>query len=614
MWIHIGANVTVGESTVDANVVRDAPKQPRRSLGDFPTLLTLGGAAFVFMNAQLTVYKTEVCHNEASLSEGQQAEGGGFYAYASAQLVVSESLLCHNKAENGRGGIAHGGAISGSVGCLVTVVRSVVERNTARGALYAKGGAIYMSKLSEANFVETAFWGNNVDGAIVHNRGGAVYLDDGGKSRFSDSEFRNNSATFKDSHGGAIWSSAQSLVLINTSLLQNRVTVSMGQGFGGAVSVSAGFLRLVGCRVHSNVAESLTGSGGVGGGAIHLLAGVVHIEGSSLRGNIMGGLGVAQAEASAKVGGTHMLAQGGDIVLDSCSVTDDGGSVEEARLENAGKWWLLAAQSLVLRNSSFHSATPEQGLLNIIGPQTQLMIRGCTFENVRIGVADGVKMKPIGVVDSTFTPALDSSIPTVQPTSASGSCAVELAGEQICDARALCEGVSSGGVRCSCVGSGLRYKPDVPEDGRQCAQDTSVRAVLETESLIIAVVKPSNLTNSTMTLIVEARGEAELAVAFNIVVTRLGATSGDMIATNRSIHIDQPSISVFGQHIEWKRRPPAATWHADLDGGRFKFADTLRHEFRLRIACDRAEQSRAARPMATSSRPSSSSGRRRMTD
>jgi hypothetical protein len=291
-----------------------------------------------------------------------------------------------------------------------------------------------------------------------------------------------------------------------------------------------------------------------------------------------------------------MLAQGGDIVLDSCSVTDedDGGSVEEARLENAGKWWLLAAQSLVLRNSSFHSATPEQGLLNIIGPQTQLMIRGCTFENVRIGVADGVKMKPIGVVDSTFTPALDPSIPTVQPTSASGSCAVELAGEQICDARALCEGVSSGGVRCSCVGSGLRYTPDVPEDGRQCAQDTSVRAVLETESLIIAVVKPSNLTNSTMTLIVEARGEAALAVALHVVVTRFNASSGELIATNRSIHINQPSISVFGQHIEWKRRPPAATWHADLDGGRFKFADTLRHEFRLRIACDRAEQSCAA--------------------
>jgi hypothetical protein len=118
--------------------------------------------------------------------------------------------------------------------------------------------------------------------------------------------------------------------------------------------------------------------------------------------------------------------------------------------------------------------------------------------------------------------------------------------------------------------------------------------VLETESLIIAVVKPSNLTNSTMTLIVEARGEAALAVALHVVVTRFNASSGELIVTNRSIHINQPSISVFGQHIEWKRRPPAATWHADLDGGRFKFADTLRHEFRLRIACDRAEQSCAA--------------------
>jgi hypothetical protein len=315
----------------------------------------------------------------------------------------------------------------------------------------------------------------------------------------------------------------------------------------------------------------------------------------------MGGRGVGQADASRKIGGAQMLAEGGHAVLDSCSVAEDGGSsedAEEARLENAlqnaGKWWLAATQSLALRNNSFRSATPDQGLLNVPGSSLQLMIRGCTFENVRIGVADGVTARPIGVVDSTFMPALDPSVPTVQPTSASGSCAVELAGEQICDARALCEGVSSGGVRCSCVGSGLRYTPDVPEDGRQCAQDTSVRAVLETESLIIAVVKPSNLTNSTMTLIVEARGEAALAVALHVVVTRFNASSGELIATNRSIHINQPSISVFGQHIEWKRRPPAATWHADLDGGRFKFADTLRHEFRLRIACDRAEQSCAA--------------------
>ena len=40
--------------------------------------------------------------------------------------------------------------------------------------------------------------------------------------------------------------------------------------------------------------------------------------------------------------------------------------------------------------------------------------------------------------------------------------------------------------------------------------------------------------------------------------------------------------------------PPTAKWLADLDGGRFKYADTSRHEFSVRLACDRAEPSCAA--------------------
>ena len=156
----------------------------------------------------------------------------------------------------------------------------------------------------------------------------------------------------------------------------------------------------------------------------------------------MGGLGVGQADASRKIGGAQMLAEGGQVVLDSCSVANDGGSsedAEEARLENAAEWWLAATQSLALRNSSFRSATSGQGLLQIQGPQLQLMIRGCTFENLRIGVVPTVKAQPIGIVNSTFTPALDPSVPTVQPASENGTCAVQLAGELLCDPRALCE-------------------------------------------------------------------------------------------------------------------------------------------------------------------------------
>ena len=97
-----------------------------------------------------------------------------------------------------------------------------------------------------------------------------------------------------------------------------------------------------------------------------------------------------------------------------------------------------------------------------------------------------------------------------------------------------------------------------------------------------------------LTLIVEARGEAELAVAFNVTITRFEASSGAVITANGSVRIDQPSMSAFGQHIEWKQRPPPATWTADLDGDRLKLEAVSRHEFTVRLACDRGEPSCAA--------------------
>ncbi len=39
---------------------------------------------------------------------------------------------------------------------------------------------------------------------------------------------------------------------------------------------------------------------------------------------------------------------------------------------------------------------------------------------------------------------------------------------------------------------------------------------------------------------------------------------------------------------------PPATWQADLDQARLKFAVTLRHEFTVQLECNRGEQSCAA--------------------
>jgi hypothetical protein len=118
--------------------------------------------------------------------------------------------------------------------------------------------------------------------------------------------------------------------------------------------------------------------------------------------------------------------------------------------------------------------------------------------------------------------------------------------------------------------------------------------MLESESVAIDVAKPGILSKGTLTLIVEAHGEAKLAVAFNVTMTRTEASSGAVMAANRSIRIDQPSMSAFGLHVEWKLLPPSATWYADLDGSRLKFIDSSRHEFTVKLTCDPGEQSCAA--------------------
>ena len=220
----------------------------------------------VLLNARMAVHKTEVCHNLVS-GDGDFVNGGAFFVYSSGQLAVSESLLCHNRLESsGMGSFVAGGAIAGFIGSLVTATQTELLFNTVRGGMYAVGGACYMTKLSEAHFLRAVFIGNSVDGGLVSNEGGALYLDSTMRLRMSDSELRNNSATGARPLGGAIWSAAESADLVNTSLLQNRVVVSRALGYGGAIHVNSGFLRLDRCRVHANVAESLRDSVGAGGG------------------------------------------------------------------------------------------------------------------------------------------------------------------------------------------------------------------------------------------------------------------------------------------------------------------------------------------------------------
>jgi hypothetical protein len=166
------------------------------------------------------------------------------------------------------------------------------------------------------------------------------------------------------------------------------------------------------------------------------------------------------------------------------------------------------------------------------------------------------------------------------------NCGAPVAGlPAMCDPRAACIPRPSGGVDCQCKGDGLRTQPGFADDGQQCEQDTSLRAALEGESVAITLRKPGGLT--TLRMLVEARGEMELVVDFNVTMTRLDASSGERIGVNGSLRIDSPAITAFGQHIEWRKAPPAATWRAMLDKRKLKFSDASLHEFTVRLQCEK---------------------------
>jgi serine/threonine protein kinase len=578
----LDATAALRDSTVNENVARGGVK------------VTLGGAVGLFPNARLTVHGSEMCRNEATTSS-EYAFGGAVYMHTAAHLVVSDSLLCQNRAKQtavdnavGGGGalgnaVVGGGAVAIYLGGLLTMERSVLQNNTAQGGLHAAGGAIYLLSLSKATFVLVTFVGNSAQGALLRNSGGAV-SSSALELRVLDSEMRENVAIGQDPGGGAV-SSAGSIVLVNTSLLRNRVAVAAGSGYGGAMRISGGNVHLNACRVHGNVAESRRGGDFAAAGGIYVGAGDVHIERSHFTSHRMGGLGAVQADWS-KPGGAHIVADGGHVALDGCSVTDDAHDGEDAepQLANPAEWWIFAtesSQSLALRNSSFRSAAPGQGLLRLVAPQLQLLIRGCTLENVVIGVAANASVPPIGIVDSTFDPGLDPSVPTVLPSIGEASCGVQLAGERLCDPRALCEGAKEGGVRCSCVGAGLQSKHGVREDGRQCEQQTSINLLTQTRSVAMTVQKPS-VRAGAVDVVFTAAGEIGFTASYNMSMTRVRPTDGTtqlqgLNSAYEWMSIGQQRMSMDGHHVVWQGNPPSADSAVDLsfDAGRFTFSRTF---------------------------------------
>jgi hypothetical protein len=304
----------------------------------------------------------------------------------------------------------------------------------------------------------------------------------------------------------------------------------------------------------------------------------------------MGGLGIAQSQANKNAGGAHIFAEGGSVVLDSCSVADDP-SGQDLSMPNPSNIWLTSLGSMVLRNSTFRSSiladssVAQPLLLNAAFSSSRVLFRGCRVENLGIQVSN--QTERLGIVDSIFSPPLEPTIPIVQPPPLGPGCGVQLAGERLCDERAVCELMQSG-VKCSCDGTGLRYKPGIPEDGRRCEQDAAMSAMLQSEVLVMTIMKPGSYSRQ-LKLILDAQGEEAFAVHCNITVARFGLQTGNSFApilANTSTMTDSSAVLAFGQHIEWKDQPPRASWDADVDGSAFRYRDVKTYAFAVHLDCN----------------------------
>ncbi len=577
IFLYTKASAMLDDSTLSENAVLGGGE------------LSQGGAAAVYLSATMNVSGSRVSDNLAA-GGSKFAQGGAIFVMTGAVLTVSDSSLSRNTARCASGSAFGGAIVVFSTGRFVaTGVEFVENRADASAGSWAGGGALYL--LGSAEVQKATFLSNSAFGGSTKNLGGAIFATPYAvEFRLSNTMLRGNEARGYEPYGGAITTQAD-IRVANVTMSANRVIATGGYGLGGALHIASSEATLVGCRLHHNVAESLPGAFFAAGGSVFAEAdATLRLSDGRVWLNAAGGVGSLQGDV--REGYATGMYIPGTSVFERCDFADMGEGGDAIVLDKPPRYWLSVSKRLVIHGSSFRSSNPGKALLPC-WPET--LIRGSTFVNLPIEpCSDPVYAKfargTLGIVNSTFEPPLDAAVATVHPP----DCSAAVAGERVCDERARCEAVPSGGVHCSCVGARLRSKSGVPKDGRECEQDASLRAVLESESVTVDVAKPGNLANRTLTLVVEAHGETKLAVSFDVTMTWFNASSGAAIAANASIRIDQPSMSAFGQHIEWIQQPPPATWHADLDGGQLKYADTSRHEFTVKMSCDRGEDSCAA--------------------
>ncbi len=592
-----------------------------------------GGAFYLYSNASARLLNGTVVANVAENAD--VAEGGACYLEHRSNLLVINSSLCSNSALDGVQQ-SRGGALSTSGLVTVELVGSQLFDNTASSERFgasAFGGALDAKAAPSTVTVVSCSVGDNA-AMSSHGlaAGGGFYTGNLVTVDISGGELRGNRANGATAEGGGVWFTGDRLHMSGTSVTNNTAFAhgTDGRAAGGALFDAGVSVDLVECLLVDNTAAFTYPASQASGGAVYagFGSGLLLLR-CVLRNNRAGyvpGASYPFRDFDKSSSAVHVFSQG-LTTLDGCVITDDIGLDAFTPWSNSAWFWIISdGGSLELRDSRFGTSAvfffdpckspssggcdpddgfcpagsdyvdcgilppPEAGpygrLLNVRSTVAQVVVRSCVVTNLTLHATVGSKLVvPIGVVNSTFEPPLNSSLlPLVQPDP---NCAAVISGAPLCDPRSACERRPSGGVQCACIGEGVQDKPGTRPDGQQCEQHTRVAMVLQSQAASVTVSKPSN-GSVDLRIVVRATGESRLLAAYNASAIHRSATGGGGMQPNSSriwSRLDEARLSLDGHHVSWSTVPPANDSEIALDASAKRYAVTKEYAFQLGIDC-----------------------------
>ncbi len=263
----------------------------------------------------------------------------------------------------------------------------------------------------------------------------------------------------------------------------------------------------------------------------------------------------------------------GKLVLQQCYLTDSSEAMPHPGDASA---WIVSRStaSVLLADSTLCGPMMGTRMLNMFDA-SEVAVRGCRAVNLTVEQDPSASMR-LGIVNSTFSPPLDSELRLLGPSdeTCSEPISVEAAKAvwndtdgRLCDPRATCSPGPSGGVQCACRGE--VSEGNERGDGSRCLRPLAVAATLATRTVTMTLTKPT-LVNESLQVSVQADGEAKFTGTY---------TGRSVLVRRNGDRADFPSEQV----ISWSR--DSVTVPLDAKAG--VFTSRIIREFTVRLECAR---------------------------